>query len=112
MWDAYVFGLGSVEGVTQNPAAMSTVGIHAFSAEIALQAGSDARDDDLVSNVELRDASSDFFNDTNALMAKNAAIGHRREISLQNVKVGSANRRRGHADNGVARGLDGGARFV
>jgi hypothetical protein len=53
VWDAHVLGLCSVDSVAQNPAAVSTMGIHASFAEVALQAGGDARDDDLVSNVKL-----------------------------------------------------------
>ncbi len=71
---------------------MATVGIHTSLAEIALQARRNAGEDDLVSNVKLRDARSDLFDYTNPFVAENASIGHRREISLQNVKIGSANR--------------------
>ena len=105
--DAHVLGLSSVDGVAQNPAAVPAMGIHASFAEVALQAGSDARDDDLVSNVKLRDARSDLLDYTNALVAENASIGHRRQISLQNVKIGSANRRSRNPHDGIARILDG-----
>src|SRR5208283_848722 len=110
--DAHVLGLSSVEGVAQDPAAVSTVGIHALSAEIALQACGHARDDDLVSNVKLRDAHADVLDYTDALVAENAAIGHGWEISLQNVKIGSANRRGGKPNDGIARILDDRARLV
>ena len=82
MRDAHVLGLSSVDGVAQNPAAVSAMGVHAFSAEVALQAGRDALDDDLVVNVKLRDAGSDSLDYTDALVPKNASIGYRREISL------------------------------
>jgi hypothetical protein len=112
MWDAHVLGLGSVEGVAQNPAAMSTMGIHTSPAEIALQAGSDARDYNFVSNVELRDARSDLFNDANALVAENAALDHRREISLQNMKIGPTDRGSSNSHDGIVAILNGRARFV
>ena len=110
--DAHVLGLSSVEGVAQNPAAVATVGIHAFSAEIALQAGSDARDDDLFSNMKLRHSRSDLLDYANSFVTENAAVGHGGEISLQNVEIGSAYRRSGHPDNGIACVLDCGARLV
>jgi hypothetical protein len=40
--------------------------------------------------VKARDAASDFFDHANALMAENSAIGHRWQISFQDVKIGSA----------------------
>ena len=112
VWDAHVLVLSSVKGVAQNPAVAPTMGIHASSAEVALQAASDARDYDLVSNVKLRDASSDLLDYTNALVAENASIGHHREISLQNVKIGSANRRSRNPHDGIALMPDGRARLV
>jgi len=53
-----------------------------------------------------------LLNDTNAFVAQNAAFGHGREISLQNVKIGSANRGSGNAHDGIARILERGARLV
>jgi hypothetical protein len=88
------------------------MGIHASSAEVALQAGSDARDDDLVANVKLRDPRSHLLDYTNPLVAENPSIGHGREIALQNVKIGSANRRSGNPHNGIARILDARARLI
>jgi hypothetical protein len=110
--DAHIFSLSSVEGVAQNPAAMPAVRIHASFAKVALQASGDARDDDFVSNAKLGDAHADLFDYTNPLVAENAAIGHGREISLQNVKIGTANRRHRDAHDGIARILDGRARLV
>jgi hypothetical protein len=69
---------------------MSTVRIHASSAKITFQTGSDTRDDDLVSYVKLRNALSGLLNDTDAFVAKNATLGYRREIALQDVKIGPA----------------------
>jgi hypothetical protein len=40
--------------------------------------------------MKARDAASDFFDHTNALMAENSAIGHGRKIAFQDVKIGSA----------------------
>jgi hypothetical protein len=88
------------------------MGIHAFSTEIALQTCSDAREDDLLSNVKLRHARSDLLDYSNALMAENASVGHGGKVSLQNVKIGPANGRSGNPHNGIARVLDVGTRFV
>jgi hypothetical protein len=54
-----------------------------FTAEVALKAGSNARDDDFVSYVKLREASSDLLDDTNALVTEGASIGDRGEIALR-----------------------------
>ena len=48
------------------------MGIHASSTEVALQTGSDALDDNLVSSMKLRDARSDLIDYTDAFVAENA----------------------------------------
>ena len=112
MWNAHVFRLRSINGVAQYPAPVAAVGIHGFSAEVALQAGRDAREDDLVTNVKFRHSRSYLLDDPNALMAQNASIGNRRKITFKNVKIGATNRRGGNPHNGITRMLDGRARLV
>jgi hypothetical protein len=46
------------------------MGIHLLLAEVTVQAGCDARDDDPVSNVKVCDSRSDLFNYTDAFVAK------------------------------------------
>src|SRR6202049_2343616 len=89
---------------------------HLFEGLLGLMArlvpGSDARDDDLLSDVKLRDSRSDLLNYTNALVAENASIGHGRKIPFQDVKIGSANRRSRNPHDGIACILNCGARRI
>jgi hypothetical protein len=62
--------------------------------------------------MKLRDARSDLLDYPNAFVAENPSIGHRWEIPLQNVKIGSANRRSGNPHDGIAGILDGRARLT
>jgi len=73
MGDAYVVRLRPVDGIAQDPAAVSAMGVHPFSAEVAFQAGSDARDDHLVSHVKFRDARPDLLIER-AIMARPTAL--------------------------------------
>src|ERR1700676_2048621 len=90
--DAHVFGLSRVDDIAQNPAAVPAMRIHTLSAEVTLQAGSNTRDDNSVSDVKLQHSRSHILNDTNALVTEYASIGHCWKIALQNVKIGSADR--------------------
>ena len=112
MRDADVLGLGPVDGVAQNPAAVAAMGIHPSLAEVALQAGRDARDEDSLSRVKAGNARSQLFDDADPFVAENAAVGHGRDVSLQDVKIGSADRRRRDSDDGVTRTPNGGPRLV
>ena len=98
--------------VAEDPAAVAAVGVHALSAEVAAAARGHAGNDDLVPDVKLRDARPDLFDDADALVAEDAALGHGREISLEDVKVGSADRRRRDPDDRVGRILEAGARTL
>ena len=88
--DAYV--LGCHRWCSQNPTAVPAMGIHAAFAEVAHEASRDARDDDLVSHVKFGDAGPDLLDDTNALVAEDASVDYRGEISLENVKISTTNR--------------------
>ena len=68
----------SVQGMAQNPAAVTAMGVHTSFAEVALQTRSDARNDDLVSNMKLRDRGPYLLDHANALVAENSSIGHGR----------------------------------
>ena len=58
------------------------------------------------------DARSHLLDYADTLVPENAAIGHRGEIALQNVQIGSANGGSGDAHDGISGALDSGARFV
>jgi hypothetical protein len=53
--------------------------------------------------MKLRDAGSDLLDYANALMAENPSVGHCRNISLQNMKIGPADRRSRDPHDGIAR---------
>jgi hypothetical protein len=110
--DADVLGLSSVKSVAQNPAAVAAMGVHAASAEIALQTGSDARDDDPVSDMKFSDTGSDLLDYSDPFVAENAALGDGREISLEDMEIGAANCGGGDPNDGIARFVDRGARLV
>ena len=112
MRNAHVLSLSSVYGVSQNPAALPAMRIHLLPTEVALEASSNAGDDDPVSDVKLRDGGSHLLDETNSFVSENTAVGDGREISFQNVKIGSANSGSGKSDDGIAGKLNGGARLV
>ena len=106
MRNAHVLGLGAVDQIAQDPAAVATVGVHGLLAEVAAEAGGDAGDDDLLADLELRDGRAHLIDDPDALVPENAPVGHGGQVALENVQVGPADRRGGDADDRVRRLLD------
>ena len=108
--NANELGLGPVDLVAENPAAVHAMRIHELSAIDALAAGGDAGDQDAVSGFEHRDGRPDLLDDANALVAENPAGLTGRNVALEDVKVGAANRRQSHFDDSVGRRRDAGLR--
>src|SRR6187551_961045 len=102
MGNAHVLGLRTVDRVPKDPAAGSAMGRHAPTAEIADAARGDARDEHEIPWVEGGDARADSLDHAHALVSENAARGHAGHVTLQDMKVRSADGRSGDANDGVA----------
>src|SRR5690606_1688828 len=81
------------------------VRIQAAVAVAARAAGADARNDDPVADVDVRDGGAHLGHRADALVAQNAARGDRRDVALEDVQIGAADRGRVHPHEGV-RGLE------
>jgi hypothetical protein len=88
------------------------VGGHAFSAEIALGASGNTRNNHFVANLKLGDSSANLFDDADAFMPENAPVNDDRHVSFQDVEVGAADRCCGDPHKGVSRFLDHGVGLV
>ena len=99
-------GLGAVDLVAEDPAAGGAVRVHQLPAIVAFAAGGDAGDQDAVSRLERGDGRPDLVDDADALMAENAARLTGRDVALEDVQVGAANRRFRHLDDRVGRRRD------
>ena len=86
-------GLCAVDAVAEDPAAGGAVRVHLLPAIHAFATGADTGDEDMVSRLERRDGRPDLVDDAHALMAQNAARLASRDVTLEDVQVGSANRR-------------------
>ena len=64
-----------------------------FAAINAFAAGAHAGDENAISRLEHRDGRPDLVDDADALMAENAAGLASRDVTLEDVQVGPANRR-------------------
>ena len=85
--DADVLGLGAVDRVAEDPAALDAVRRHATAAELARRARRDARDDDEVARLERAHGGPDGLDDADALVPEDAARGARRDVALEDVQV-------------------------
>ena len=95
MRDAHVLRLGAVDRVAENPSARPAVRIHALAAQITLPARADARDEHPIAFAKRRHERTDGLDDADAFVAENPARGDRRDVALHDVKVRTADRRRG-----------------
>jgi len=99
--DAHMARLRAVDGVPENPAAVSTMRVHLPAAEIASSARSDTRDEDAIAGDEGRYRGPNVGHHADALVPEDSTLRHRRHIALQDVQVGAANGGGGDADNRV-----------
>ena len=104
--DTHVARLRAVDGVPEDPPAVSTMRVHLLPAEIASSARGDAGDQDPVTGAKGRHPGPDLGHHADALVTEDAALRHRRHIALQDVKVRSANRGGRDADNRIGRVLE------
>jgi hypothetical protein len=91
----YRLGLGAVDEVAEDPADPAdglAVRGHALLAVLAAAAFRDGRDQHPVADREALDRLADLGNRADGLVAENAAVGDRRDITLENVQVGAADR--------------------
>ena len=95
------FSLCAVDAIAENPAAGRAVRVHLFPAINAFATGAHTRDEDMIARFERCDGWPDLVNNTNALMAQNAAGLASWDVTLENVQVGSANRRLYYFDDRV-----------
>ena len=106
--DEDVFGLATVDGVAEAPAAHGFVAAAvAALAEVAGQAGAalaargDRRDEDALTDFVAGDARAELVDDADRLVADDQARADR-ILALEDVDVGAADRGRRDADDGLA----------
>src|SRR5690606_23900139 len=112
MGNAHVFGLGAVDQVAEDPAAVFAVRVHLLLAVFALAAGRDARDQHPVALLEVADAFAHFLDDADAFMAQNAPGLHRGYVALEDVQVGAADGGAGDAHDRIGGFLNPGNGYV
>jgi len=89
-----------------DPADRLAVRRHVPLAVRAAAALRDGRHQHPVTGLESGDRVADFGDRADRLVAENAAVGHRRDISLENMQVGATDRRGIHPHDHVGRLLD------
>ena len=91
--DPHVLGLGAVDRVAEDPAAAAeALAVAALPAEAAGAAGGDARDEHPVADLDVLHAGADRLDGADGLVAEDAPVGHGRDVALQDVQVGAADR--------------------
>ena len=104
--DTDELGLRAVDLVAEDPAAGRAMREHLLAAIFAFAAGADAGDQDMVSRFECGHGRPDLLNDADALMTQNATGRTSRDVTLEDVQVGPADRRFHDLDDGVRGRLD------
>src|SRR5690606_41667686 len=90
MGDAYILGLGAIDQMPQNPAAIPAMGIDAALTVVATPAGGGAGNQHLVANLDVTYAVTHFFDHSAAFVAESATFRDSWHIAFQNVQVGAA----------------------
>jgi hypothetical protein len=102
--DAGVLRLQAVDQVAEDPApAAGAEAVPALLAEAAATARRDARDEDPVAGLDVRDGRADLDDRPDRLVAEDRPrhdLGH---VSLEDVEISATDRRRVDADDGVGR---------
>lgn len=88
--DTHIFGLGSVDSVSEDPATLGTMGLHASTTIFAGRAARDAADQDVVALLEFLHARAGFVDDAHTFVAQGSARLTARDITGEDVVVGSA----------------------
>ena len=100
--NADVLGLGSVDLVTEDPtAAAEALAVAALAAVAARAARGDARDEYVVADFDVLHAGADRLDGADGLVTDDPPIGHRGDVTLQDVQVGAADGDRIDSDDGV-----------
>ena len=87
----HVLRLGAVDLVAEDPAsAAEALSVAALPAEAARAAGRDARHQHPVAGLAILDPAPDRFDRADGLVAEDAARGHRRDVTLEDVQIGPA----------------------
>ena len=93
--------------MAEDPAAAAGAeAVAALLAEAAAAAGGDAGDEHAVARLERRDRGADLDDRADGLVAEDRPGLHLGDVALEDVQVGSADRRRVDADDRVRRLLD------
>src|SRR5580693_3936929 len=100
--DADVLGLGAITRVAEDPAAGQALPVAGLTAEPACPARADAGDQYTVAGRERTDAVADLVDGPDRLVAQDPAAAHLRQVALENVQVGTADRGRIHLHDNVA----------
>ncbi len=93
--DADVLGLGAVDLVAEDPAtAAGALPVAGLAAEPARAAGADAGHQHPIADRQVLHGRADLGDRADGLVADDAAVDHRRQVALEDVQVGAADRGR------------------
>src|SRR5271170_3585038 len=100
---ANILGLGAVNRVAEDPAAAGqALPVAGLTAVLACPARADAGDQYTVAGRERTDAIADLVDGPDRLVAQDPAVAHLRQVALENVQVGTADRGRIDLHDNVA----------
>mmetsp|Transcript_1092 Transcript_1092/g.1982 ORF Transcript_1092/g.1982 Transcript_1092/m.1982 type:complete len:124 (+) Transcript_1092:2681-3052(+) len=104
MGDPHALGLGAVNAMAEDPAAVAAVGVDPALAVVATPAGGDTGDQYRVSGFYAGDAVTHGLHHTHAFVAENTAGLASGNVTLEDVQVGATDGGMGDADHRI-RGL-------
>src|SRR6202034_4095039 len=99
--DAHELGLRAVDTVAENPAPGRAVRVHELAAVDAFAASADAGDQHPICRLECRDGWPYLVDDAYTLMPQYAARLTTRDVALEDMQVGAADRRFGDPDDRI-----------
>ena len=103
--DAHILGLAAVNTVTQLPATHglpATLAGMPVKARMALPTGGDGAGNDALPDLVTGDGAAQLFDDADGFVTNDQARSHR-ILTLENMDIGTADRRGGNAEQGVCR---------
>ena len=87
----HVLGLGAVDLVAEDPpAATQALAVPSLAAEAACAARGDARDEHPVADLDRLDTGADGLDRPYRLVAEDPSVGHRGNVTLEDVEIGAA----------------------
>ena len=101
--NADIFGLGAIDLVAENPTAVDAMRVHSASAIVAFSARGDAGNDHAIAGMKPGDRRADFLDHSYAFMTQDATWRAGRHVAIENVQIGSADRRLDNLDDGIRR---------